>query len=148
MQQKKCFLQEKYNFSDISILYRMENGRYMNLSDFEFGIMPENVILENQGRFLLALFTPFTAYRKLVCPVVLSELLQLANIRNERFVIQAKTGTEDEGDNILALICAKKIMNYNRGKCILKETSDGMICEFVRYDGYGRKRTVLTKNFG
>jgi len=143
-----CALQEKYNFSDISVLYRMKDGTYINLSDFEFGIVPESVFLEEQqSRYVLALFTPWTANKNCLCPVTLQELLQLANVRNERFVIQTKTGTEDEGDTILALVCAKKIMNYGRGKCILKETSDGMVCEFMRYDGYGKRRTVLVKNF-
>ena len=148
MKQWLCVLQKKYNFSDISVLYRMKNGTYMNLSDFEFGIVPESVVLEEQqSRYLLALFTHCTANRNCLCPVTLPELLQLANVRNERFVIQTKTGTEDEGDNILALVCAKKILNYGRGKCILKEDNDGMLCEFMRYDGYGKRRTVLVKKF-
>lgn len=149
MRQGICALQKKYNFSDISVLYRMNNGTYINLTDFEFGIVPEYIVLEErQSRFLLALFAPCTAGRNCLCPVTLSEILQLANVRNERFVTQTRTGTEAEGDNILALVCAKKIMNYGRGKCVLKETSDGMICEFMRYDEYGNRRTVLVKNFG
>lgn len=150
MKQGICVLQKEYNFSDISVLYRMKNGTYINLSDFEFGLalVSEGVILEEQqSRYVLALFTPWTVNKNCLCPVTLPELLQLANVRNERFVIQTKTGTEDEGDTILALVCAKKIMNYGRGKCILKETSDGMVCEFMQYNGYGQRRTVLIKKF-
>lgn len=148
MKQGICVLQKKYSFSDISVLYRMKDGAYINLTDFEFGIVPESVALEEQhSRYLLALFTPCTVSRNSLCPVTIPELLQLANVRNERFVIQTRTGTEEEGDNILALVCAKKILNYGRGKCMLKETADGMVCEFMRYDGYGNRRTVLTKIF-
>lgn len=85
-----CALQKKYNFSDISVLYRMKNGTYINLSDFEFGLasVSEGIVLEEQqSRYVLALFTPCTVNKNCLCPVTLQELLQLANVHNERLVI-------------------------------------------------------------
>ena len=156
----ECYLKEKYNFSDVSVLIRQSNGTYINLSllelseigigriwDYSGLIVKPNHI---QSQYALSLFC---TVRSVLCEVTLEELQLLANAKGTKFVnqVKARTGydkSDKEGENILALILAKKILNYRWGKCQLVSLEDNeAVYAFVRNTGKNEYRTVLEKKF-
>ncbi len=149
---KSGYLKQQYNFTDISVLYRQKNGSYINLSDYEISSYEINEsILELDiidSQYALSLFNTYAMHKQYVCAISLSELLALANIKGDRFVKQVKSGTEAEGESIVALICAKKILNYRYGKCMLVSVeNEEASYAFMRNNGRGNYQTVLIKKF-
>jgi len=124
-------IKSKYNFSDISVLYRTENG-YINLSDFDLNYYKQEMeyMFPMKARFILAicLFGRKFLYTEIDD---VSELLILAGIGNEKFIAQVGTGLSPEiKEQILAQICAGKITNYSLGT--VKQSQDVMTFDFCR----------------
>ena len=143
-------IKSKYNFADISVLYKTENG-YINLSDFDLNYYKseQGYIFPMKARFIIAvcLFG-----RKFLYTEVndISELLTIAGISNEKFIAQVGTGLTPE---IKEQICANKITNYAYGTVKQNEKDIMMFdfcrLKFVKENGRNVKRfpAVLTKKF-
>lgn len=147
-------LNSKYNFVDISVLKRKKENRYINMTDFTFGLEAEEMLLKSSEEYLL-LFPSYTQNVKYVAPTTVQELLTLADISCKPFVKQMYTGLEEESANeIVAHLCAKKILDYSYGK-IIQNKKDLNVYEFQRQkfeiNEEGKRHriypTVLTKTF-
>lgn len=143
----------KYDFVDISVMMRKENGTYLNLTDFNFNVSAENLLSLSGIKSAFALvFCTFARRREQLigCEVSLEELLALAGIKGKRLVSQLRSGTEPEFANqMIAVVCAKKIVDYAYGKCLRLE-GESLTYEFHRQTFENGKRVypiVLTKAF-
>lgn len=143
----------KYNFVDISVMMRKEDGTYLNLTDFNFNVSAENLLSLSGIKSAFALvFCTFARRREQLigCEVSLEELLALAGIKGKRLVSQLRSGTEPEFANqMIAVVCAKKIVDYAYGKCLRLE-GESLTYEFHRQTFENGKRVypiVLTKAF-
>ena len=143
----------KYDFVDISVMMRKEDGTYLNLTDFNFNVSAENPLSLSGIKSAFALvFCTFARRREQLigCEVSLEELLALAGIKGKRLVSQLRSGTEPEFANqMIAVVCAKKIVDYAYGKCLRPE-GESLTYEFHRQTFENGKRVypiVLTKAF-
>ena len=143
----------KYDFVDISVMLRKEDGTYLNLTDFNFNVSAENILSLSGIKSAFALvFCTFARRREQLigCEVSLEELLALAGIKGKRLVSQLRSGTEPEFANqMIAVVCAKKIVDYAYGKCLRLE-GESLTYEFHRQTFENGKRVypiVLTKAF-
>ena len=143
----------KYDFVDISVMMRKEDGTYLNLTDFNFNVSAENLLSLSGIKSAFALvFCTFARRREQLigCEVSLEELLALAGIKGKRLVSQLRSGTEPEFANqMIAVVCAKKIVDYAYGKCLRLE-GESQTYEFHRQTFENGKRVypmVLTKAF-
>lgn len=143
----------KYDFVDISVMMRKEDGTYLNLTDFNFNVSAENPLSLSGIKSAFALvFCTFARRREQLigCEVFLEELLALAGIKGKRLVSQLRSGTEPEFANqMIAVVCAKKIVDYAYGKCLRLE-GESLTYEFHRQTFENGKRVypiVLTKAF-
>lgn len=143
----------KYDFVDISVMMRKEDGTYLNLTDFNFNVSAENLLSLSgiKSAFALAFCTFARRREQLIgCEVSLEELLALAGIKGKRLVSQLRSGTEPEFANqMIAVVCAKKIVDYAYGKCLRLE-GESLTYEFHRQTFENGKRVypiVLTKAF-
>lgn len=143
----------KYDFVDISVMMRKEDGTYLNLTDFNFNVSAENILSLSGIKSAFALvFCTFARRREQLigCEVSLEELLALAGIKGKRLVSQLRSGTEPEFANqMIAVVCAKKIVGYAYGKCLRLE-GESLTYEFHRQTFENGKRVypiVLTKAF-
>ena len=143
----------KYDFVDISVMMRKEDGTYLNLTDFSFNVSAENPLSLSGIKSGFALvFCTFARRREQLigCEVSLEELLALAGIKGKRLVSQLRSGTEPEFANqMIAVVCAKKIVDYAYGKCLRLE-GESLTYEFHRQTFENGKRVypiVLTKAF-
>ena len=143
----------KYDFVDISVMMRKEDGTYLNLTDFNFNLSAENLLSLSGIKSAFALvFCTFARRREQLigCEVSLEELLALAGIKGKRLVSQLRSGTEPEFANqMIAVVCAKKIVDYAYGKCLRLE-GESLTYEFHRQTFENGKRVypiVLTKAF-
>lgn len=132
----------KYDFVDISVMMRKEDGTYLNLTDFNFNVSAENPLSLSGIKSAFALvFCTFARRREQLigCEVSLEELLALAGIKGKRLVSQLRSGTEPEFANqMIAVVCAKKIVDYAYGKCLRLE-GESLTYEFHRQTmGYTR----------
>ena len=143
----------KYDFVDISVMMRKEDGTYLNLTDFNFNVSAENLLSLSGIKSAFALvFCTFARRREQLigCEVSLEELLALAGIKGKRLVSQLRSGTEPEFANqMIAVVCAKKIVDYAYGKCLRLE-GESLTYEFHRQTFENGKRVypiVLAKAF-
>lgn len=143
----------KYDFVDISVMMRKEDGTYLNLTDFNFNVSAENPLSLSGIKSAFALvFCTFARRREQLigCEVSLEELLALAGIKGKRLVSQLRSGTEPEFANqMIAVVCAKKIVDYAYGKCLRLE-GESLTYEFHRQTFENGKRVypiALTKAF-
>ena len=143
----------KSDFVDISVMMRKEDGTYLNLTDFNFNVSAENPLSLSGIKSAFALvFCTFARRREQLigCEVSLEELLALAGIKGKRLVSQLRSGTEPEFANqMIAVVCAKKIVDYAYGKCLRLE-GESLTYEFHRQTFENGKRVypiVLTKAF-
>lgn len=133
----------KYDFVDISVMMRKEDGTYLNLTDFNFNVSAENPLSLSGIKSAFALvFCTFARRREQLigCEVSLEELLALAGIKGKRLVSQLRSGTEPEFANqMIAVVCAKKIVDYAYGKCLRLE-GESLTYEFHRQTFENGKR--------
>lgn len=141
-----------YNFVDLSVYKRTNGNEYISLTDYSFSDnIKETVSFDISSEYVLGICT-FFKHQGMIAPVTLNELLDLANIHCNKFVKQIQTGMdEDRSDEVIAQICANKIINYAYGKCILlSESEKDKVYEFKRQKFKDGKRvypTVLKKKF-
>ena len=149
----------KYTFADITVFQKVGGGEYINISDYDVaGVSNERRIFKSQSQYIIMLHS-FSYERCLslksiyVCDITVDELVALAGINNHRFIEGFKNN-----EDILALMCARKIYRYNYGLISKKDEYTYDFCrianvnvnELVGLDGYRyvkRHRPVFTKTF-
>ena len=138
-------IKNKYNFADVSVLYRTENG-YINLSDFDLAFY------KDEQEYNFPMTAPFIIAvclfdRRFLYTEVqdISELLTLADIRSEKFVTQIGTGLpETVKEQVLGQLCANKITHYDYGT--IRQTKGLMNFEFCRLK-YKKENGKLVKYY-
>lgn len=146
--------QRKYSFYDIIVFKKTPNG-YIDITNFSFDdkyYLSGNAFrhFECNSSYVLALWCG-NCY--LYSPVTISELLTLANVKQKGFVRQCKSGIGDsKGDDVLAMLCAGKIISHKLGCVVLKEVnhlikakklSDTVTYEFMRKTNKNGKRNFV-----
>ncbi len=143
-------LKSVYNFVDISVMQRVGINEYVNLTECALVEKNQSVIIHSDYPLLLT-FCAFAKQGLYIAPVTLKELLTLANIRNDNFIKQLYTGVDkSDAEQIIAILCAKKILSYDYGKAMSKSNTDEITYEFKRQRFVEGKRiypVVLTKTF-
>ena len=145
-------MHEKYKFVDITIYIKgMDKNEYINLSDFQITTENGFTNFASEDKFLIGLGTHFTKLKGeiFVAPITLDELLALADIKDTQYINRVLRETSDEGEEFLAMLCAKKIRQYMHGKIIMTASSDDSYTyDFKRLKNKNRCRiypTILTK---
>lgn len=132
----------KYVFTDITVFMQTESGIYLNLSDFiVHGKENEKIHLNSNSQYVIMLCSFFyiciaqkEGVQPYICDITFDELLELAGIHDKSFLKRFKGSYGDTNEDLLAILCAKKIMDYRWGKVI---KSDGNAYCFYR-QGYHR----------
>lgn len=145
-------LKERYNFVDITIFLRNENGRYTNITDYTFIGENETVELHGINSELVIMLCGFMRKKERYgCEITVPELLALANIRNSQFLDHIAVGMDKEvAETMIAVMCSEKIKDYAHGRiCSVKDT-DKVVYEFMRCRRSGSNRSypvIFTKEF-
>lgn len=117
-------LLKKYNFVDIYIFGKADNGEYISLTDWY--LCKENATLkfDTDSQFLVG-FSTYQNREYYVADISIDELIELAGLNpNTHFVSQMLNGVDDEqSNNLLAIYCSQKIVNYNNGRCCLVDNN-------------------------
>lgn len=114
-------LLSKYNFVDLSVYMKTQTGEYLNLTEFVISDDNEAIVLKSNSKFVIMLCS-FIKKDRYICDVTLSELLALSGIHDVAFLRRFKDSSNNgDNDELLAVLCAKKIVDYNYGKVIKKE---------------------------
>lgn len=145
-------LKARYNFVDISIFLKVTGNEYVNLTDYVFTSENERVILNNIDSEFVIMLCSFIKKERYASEITVPELLTLADIKNRQFVKQIACGLDDDiSQQMIATMCAKKIIDYAYGRCVRIDNNASKITyEFQRQKFVDRKRvypTVLTKEF-
>lgn len=145
-------LKKRYNFVDITILLRKEDGRYTNITDYTFIGKNETVELHGINSELVIMLCGFMWKKERYgCEITVSELLALANIRSSQFLEHIAVGMEkDIAEMLIAVMCSEKIKDYAYGRICCVQNTDKVIYEFMRCRRAGSSRSypvVLTKEF-
>lgn len=143
----------KYHFFDIYIFERHRKG-YLSLSDFSFDDTLRPTYFQDlsfDSEYVIALPTTdgFS-----VSPISLEDILKLANLSlSSSFLVQLSSKV-DKGtaNSVMALIAAKRILDYRYGAVSLKpNTKNGKVTYiFTRYKkvkGRNQRYVVLEKDF-
>lgn len=129
----------KYSYNDLYVFCRMFSGLYISLSDFEFGYNAEKQFKNETSKYLIAVQGKEGYW---ISDVSLEDLMQIAGItQNTNFVKQCRNGVEpDFADDLLATICAKKILNSTSGEVYLEEDCPTLTYTFVKRKIINNKR--------
>lgn len=136
------FIKPIYAFCDIYIFGKAVDG-YINLSDFEITQRTDDIDkykFESNEKYLIGLQS---AQSFIIAPITIDEILTLANYSLEtKFVSQCRSGIyADDADALLAIMCAKKILNYQYGVVRKKDTKNIDGDEELLYSFFRRKHT-------
>ncbi len=144
-------LRSRYNFVDISIFLRVKGNEYVNLTDYTFTNENEQVILNDIDSEYAIMFCSFMKKERYASEITVPELLTLADIKNQQFARQIACGIDDDiSQQLIAIMCAKKIIDYAYGRCVRVDDTAKIAYAFQRQKFVDRKRvypTVLTKEF-
>lgn len=149
----------RYAFSDITVYMRNEKGTYTNLTDYTISDDNESICIKSNSEYVLMFCSYFyNAYKSKVacrvCDISLNGLLVLAGIGDMSFIRRFDDGC-DKNESLLAILCARKITNYNYGVA-MQDKENPMIYRFYRQfwekdEETGRNRRykgeVLAKEF-
>lgn len=141
----------RYSFYDIFIFKKTPKG-YVDFTNFSFEdkfyLNPKAFHdFNSDSPYLVALWF---GYQYLISPITIDELLLLAKIKdNSSFLNQFKSTVSVEMSNdIVALMCAKKIANYHYGYIALKSDmsskKQNQICDTIVYE-FMRKKSASGK---
>ena len=114
---------KKYSFSDITVFMKNRSGEYVNLSDYEIG-EPENQILRlNASSKYVIILNSFMfnsnqikGEQNYACEIEFNELIKLAGITDHAFISRFKITNVDYSEDIFAMLCAKRILDYRYGE--------------------------------
>lgn len=119
-------LKPNYKFVDFSILRKTSDGRYVDVTDFSFSDIEDTVIqtFNTNAPYILCMYV-FAVQEQYFCEVTVPELCNLAGIKPDGEFVKHLRNSIDEvvADEILAQLCANKIVNYLYGKAVKKENS-------------------------
>ena len=131
-------LKTSYNFVDISVLLKTGRNEYINLTDFSLTGESRKLVLEAEEDLLLT-FCAFDRQNLHISGVTVGELFTLADIHNDSFKGQLVSGMDTAfATQISAMLCAKKIMNYNYGRCV-KQIREQESEWYMRFSGRNSK---------
>lgn len=146
----------KYAYSDLTVFMRTSDKDYLNLTDYDIMAKEnEHVELQSESPFVIMFCSLFyTAFKgktkPYVCDVSFDELLELSGV-NDKGYVQRFVGKFGENKELLAVLCAKKILDYQCGKVVRESKGrysfyrQGYTC--VNGKHTKQKRVVFTKDF-
>lgn len=148
----------RYTFEDITVYMRTRKGDYANITDYT--IADENnerLVIESNSDYVLMFCSYFyNSHKKKcirrVCDVSIEDLLALAGIGDACFPKRFKDGCDDNID-LLSMLCARKITNYNYGTAIQSKENPTTYSFFRqgwhKVNGKNRRYRlfILEKNF-
>lgn len=153
----RSFLKRRYNFADISVMMRVEDGKYLNVTDLNLTEDKEYIELNGCDSEFVFCFCTFCKQEMYAAPVTYEELVELSRTKK---VIQSITETfkkeeENYAVQIGVQVAAKKILNSTFGYAEQRIEEEEMWYDFKRClrpvgeDGKRRKvyTTVLSKKF-
>lgn len=143
------FLKRKYVFADLSVMMRVSDGRYLNLTDLNLSEEREYMELNATSQFLLC-FCTFCKQEIYAAPVTYEELVELSRSRKLINIVRESFGDEEDSLQIGAQIAAKKILDIAYGSVRQRIEGDEIWYDFIRQttprgeDGKRRKvQTVI-----
>lgn len=139
-------VKDRYNFNDIYIFGKTADG-YISLSDYELSYN-YCVDFQSESRFLIGLPSVNEYY---LAEITLDEILAIAGIASTtNFICQCRNGVDElTSDELIAILCAKKILNTKHGKIELVDGND-IVYRISRRKTNGEKRVysvVCEKRF-
>ena len=131
-----------YVYSDLTVYYRADNGKYVNISETEIGDSSRFYTIEKaEAKIVIAIFSFFYKKQKvLICEAEIDELVKIAGVKFSHSPSLFK-GSED----LLAVLCARKMIGYQYGT--LKPVGENVysFCRKRRKDENGNNFVALTK---
>lgn len=150
-------MKNKYVFADLTVYMRTKDGDYINLTDYEIEKEVERLSLNSAADFVLMTCSFLYAsscygcgIKVQICEVTLDDLVVLAGFKDKKFLNRLNVVCKKSYGEMLAIMCAKKIVDYNYGKIILvdKENNEYSFCR-QKFDESRHKISVevLKKQF-
>ena len=143
----------QYRFTDITVFMNTNNkGEYLNITDYSF-VEEENerLYFESDSPFII-MFCSFcypscrnkgeTVY---ICDITLEELTSMAGVRDKAFLKRFSSSEGESHNELLAILCARRILDYRYGKVIKGEDNTYSFYRQASYkvDGKVRKKKSL-----
>lgn len=127
-------LKDKYEFVDISVLMKTNDGEYLNVTDLNLCEEKEKLALNSNAKLLLS-FCTFFKKERYASEVTVEELLALAHISPKSPSVELLTKGFDEETalQLIVQVCAKKILEYAYGRAIKRTERDGIYYDFARH---------------
>lgn len=146
------FLKRRYNFADISVMIRVSDGRYLDVTGLNLMDEGEYIELNCEYEFVFC-FCTFCKQEIYAAPVTLDELIELSRAKK---VIESVTSIlydSEESVQIGVQIAAKKILDSAYGIVERRDEGDEIWYDFKRLlrpvgeDGKRKKvyTTILSK---
>lgn len=148
----------KYTFADITVFMKTENGEYLNITDYR--ILEEDnekMHFNSNSRFVIMFCSFFynsyktQGQKPYICDITLKELENLAGIHDKSFLKRLNTSVDNDNEDLIAVLCARRILDYRYGKAV---RADGNIYAFYRQCSYKvngknrkKKSLVFEKQF-
>ena len=127
-------LKDKYEFVNISVLLRTNDGDYLNVTDLNLCEEKEKLTLNSTARLLIS-FCTFFKKERYASEATVEELLALAHISRKSPIIELLTKGFDEETafQLVVQLCAKKILEYAYGRATKRVEEDGIYYDFARH---------------
>lgn len=107
-------LKHRYNFADISVLMRVSEGRYLDLTGLNLFDDREYINMECESEFILA-FCTFCKAEIYATPITYEELIMLSRTKSIVKIVTNSLDDKIEARQMGAQIAAKKILDSAYG---------------------------------
>lgn len=141
----------RYYFTDISVMMKMSNGRYINLTDLDLCDDKEHQVLNCTDKFIFT-FCAFCKQAIYAAPVTYDELVELSRTKKVIKSVTSAIKDLDTAEQIGAQVAAKKILDNAYGYVEQHLEGDELWYDFKRLcrpvdDNTGKRTKVYTTIF-
>lgn len=142
---------KRYYFTDISVMMKMDNGTYVNLTDLDICDDKENIVLNCTDKFVFTICA-FCKQAVYAAPVTYDELVELSRTKKVIKSVTSAIKDTQTAEQIGAQIAAKKILDNAYGYVEQCLGGDELRYEFKRLcrpmdDSTGKRTKVYTTIF-
>lgn len=144
-------LRKRYYFTDISVMMKMSNGRYINLTDLDLCCDKELIELNCKEKFIFSL-SAFGTEVVYAAPVTYDELVELSRTKKVIKSVTSAIKDEETAQQIGAQIAAKKILDNAYGYVEQCDENEELKYDFKRLcrpvnDSTGKRSKVYMSIF-
>lgn len=146
---------KRYYFTDISVMMKMYDGQYINLTDLDLCNEKEHLTLNCKDKFIFT-FCAFFKQAIYAAPVTYDELVELSRTKKVIKSVTSAINDQTVAEQIGAHVAAKKILDNAYGYVEQHIEGDELWYDFKRLcrpvdDSTGKRtkvyKTIFSKRF-